>query len=188
MAATFQFSGGLIEVAALTALIGSTTAESLILGDYGAAGMPWAAMSSFGSLFLIKACIAAATPGWLRDTMGVRNGRCDDAVGLSLSLNQRSKRQGITDETVGVSVQVQKVSVYPYEASPLLNVCSTSTTPAKHSTHSPIRSAIITSTDTQQLHYELVRKLRKIPLCGFINTSSICIGTILTDDERKKIG
>ena len=33
--------------------------------------MPWAAMSSFGLLFLVKACIAASVPGWLRETMGV---------------------------------------------------------------------------------------------------------------------
>ncbi|KAJ9664935.1 hypothetical protein H2201_004987 [Coniosporium apollinis] len=99
-----DFGSGLVEIAALTALIGSTTAESLVLGTRGAAGMPWAALSSFGSVFLIKACIAASTPGWLRDTMGVRNARSDAAIGLSLDLNRRHKGRKTLGEAIGVSV------------------------------------------------------------------------------------
>lgn len=127
----------------------STTAETLILGDHGAAGMPWAAMSSFGSLFLIKACIAAATPGWLRDTMGVRNSRCNDAVGLSLSLHQRSKKQGIMDETVGVSVLVKKVNshVCYIRSVNSAKVYGTSTTP-NHNTNSSTMIITIMSIDT----------------------------------------
>lgn len=40
MATGLDVSGGLVEVAALTSLIGATTAESLILGSRGAAGLP----------------------------------------------------------------------------------------------------------------------------------------------------
>jgi hypothetical protein len=84
-----QLSNGLIEIAALTTLIGSATAESLTLGSRGAAGMAWAAISAFGSFSIIKACVAAATPGWLRETLGVRSPRTDSAVGLSLNLLSR---------------------------------------------------------------------------------------------------
>ncbi|KAF3930215.1 hypothetical protein ABW20_dc0103427 [Dactylellina cionopaga] len=77
MSSNFNFSSAIIEIAALTTLIGATTAESLVLGSRGAAGMPWAAMSTFGSVFLIKACVAASTPDWLRDTLGTENTRED---------------------------------------------------------------------------------------------------------------
>ena len=95
---------GLVEIAALTALIGSTTADSLILGSRGAAGLPWASLSAFGSLFLIRACIAAATPSWLRDTLGVRNPNCDAAVGLSLNLKRASKGTKRVSDAVGIRV------------------------------------------------------------------------------------
>jgi hypothetical protein len=109
MAMNMNVGSGIVEIAALTALVGSTTAESLVLGCRGAAGMAWAAMSTFGSLFLIKACVAAATPGWLRDTIGVRNSQCDSAVGLSLSLNRHAKRHVLNGEAVGTSVFIREV-------------------------------------------------------------------------------
>lgn len=96
---------GIIEIAALTALVGSTTAESLILGDRGAIGMAWAAMSSFGSLFLIRACLAAAIPAWLRETLGLNNIRSNAAVGVKLSL-QRSPK--VVGDPVAVCVLVKK--------------------------------------------------------------------------------
>jgi hypothetical protein len=95
-------SSGLVEIAALTALIGSTTAESLVLGSRGAAGLPWASSSAFGSLFLIRACIAAATPSWLKDTLGVRNPSCDATVGVSLNLRRASKGTKSVADAVGV--------------------------------------------------------------------------------------
>src|SRR5262245_24938959 len=64
---------GLIEIAALTALIGSNTAEQLTLGNRGAAGLAWVGTSTFGSLSILKACLAASTPTWLRETIGVRS-------------------------------------------------------------------------------------------------------------------
>jgi hypothetical protein len=105
---------GLIEIAALTALIGSATAESLTLGNKGAAGLAWAAMSTFGALSVVKACVAGATPGWLRETLGVRNDATDSAIGLSLDLNSgyrnredmASKNLG---EAVGVTCERQRV-------------------------------------------------------------------------------
>src|SRR5437667_10272727 len=85
-ASSLNLGTSLVEIAALSTLIGSATAESLILGNRGAAGLPWAAMSTFGSLSVVKACIAAATPSWLRETLGVRNAATDSAIGLSLDL------------------------------------------------------------------------------------------------------
>ena len=51
---SLNLGGGLIEIAALTALIGSTTAESLVLGNKGAAGLVWGTMSIFGALSVIR--------------------------------------------------------------------------------------------------------------------------------------
>lgn len=104
-----NFGGGLIEVGALTALIGSTTAESLVLGNRGAAGLLWGTMSSFGALSVIKACIAAATPSWLRDTLGVRSKATDDALGIALTLNDKSlqSRRGATG-VCGVACRITK--------------------------------------------------------------------------------
>ncbi len=99
---------GILEIAPLTVLIGATTAQSLILGSKGAAGLPWAAMSSFGSIFLAKACIAASTPAWLRDTLGVRNSYSDAAVGVSLDL-RRKKRGMVMNSSGAIGVQVRWV-------------------------------------------------------------------------------
>lgn len=77
------------EIAALTALIGSTTAEALILGNRGAAGLVWGSMSNFGALSAIKGCVAAATPGWLRETFGLRDKEIDGALGISIALGDK---------------------------------------------------------------------------------------------------
>ena len=77
------------EIAALTALIGSTTAEALILGNRGAAGLVWGSMSNFGAMSAIKGCAAAATPGWLRETFGLRNKEIDGALGVSIALDDK---------------------------------------------------------------------------------------------------
>lgn len=109
MVGTLDVGGGLVEIAALTSLIGATTAENLVLGSRGPAGLPWATMSTFGSVFLIKACIAACTPGWLRDTVGVRNNRCDAAVGLAYRLGLSVKPDMPVGDAAGVAVHLLKV-------------------------------------------------------------------------------
>jgi hypothetical protein len=68
-----KLGSGLVEIAALTALIGSATAESLTLGNKGAPGLAWAVFSTFGALSVVKVCVAGATPVWLRNSLGVRN-------------------------------------------------------------------------------------------------------------------
>jgi len=108
MPSDWDFGNGLVEISALTALIGATISEALVLGERGAPGMPWAAMSAFGVVFLIKACIAASTPAWLRDSLGVRTHQADLAVGLTLSFN-KDKKGRIEGKSAGVIVSVRKV-------------------------------------------------------------------------------
>ena len=107
IASSLNLGGGLIEIGALTALIGSTTAASLVLGNKGAAGLLWGTMSIFGALSVIKACVAAATPDWLRETLGVRNKETDAAIGLSLDLDSKSlqKKSRVTG-ALGVACKV----------------------------------------------------------------------------------
>ena len=78
------------EIAALTALIGSSTAQALILGNRGAAGLVWGSMSNFGAMSAIKGCVAAATPAWLRETFGLRSKEIDGALGVALALDDKS--------------------------------------------------------------------------------------------------
>ena len=107
---SFNLGGGLIEVAALTALIGSTTAESLILGNKGAAGLVWGTMSVFGALSITRACISAATPDWLRDTLGVRAKDIDAAIGLALRLDQKDRRgRARAGGAVGLACKIETV-------------------------------------------------------------------------------
>lgn len=105
-----NFSGGLVEIAALTAVIGGSTAELIALGNCGACGLPWAALSSFGSIFIVKACISACTPGWLRDTVGVRTSGSDKAIGCCMSLSRKANSRVVTGSAVGVTVKWTKVS------------------------------------------------------------------------------
>ena len=83
---TINFGNGLIEIAALTTLIGSTTAGDLILGNRGAAGLVWGSISAFGASSVIRACASAASPGWLRQMLGLRTPLSDKATGMDLSL------------------------------------------------------------------------------------------------------
>ena len=86
-----NFSGGLVEIAALTTLIGSAAAEALVLGDRGGAGLAWAGMSAFGILSLVKGCVAGAVPDWLRATLGVRDSIVDGALGMRLDIRSKYK-------------------------------------------------------------------------------------------------
>ncbi|KAH8906786.1 hypothetical protein BR93DRAFT_632607 [Coniochaeta sp. PMI_546] len=96
------FAGGMVEIAALTTLIGSSTAASLVLGNRGGAGLVWAAMSAFGILSIVKECIAGASPDWLRATLGVRDNVVDAALGLRLDLRSRYKsRQDLARRDLG---------------------------------------------------------------------------------------
>jgi hypothetical protein len=120
------FGSGLIEITALTALIGSSTAEQLALGNRGAAGLAWVGMSTFGCSSIIRACVAGSTPNSLRDTLGVRNAAIDSAIGLNLDLSSTyMSREDLArknlGETVGIMCENKKaVGTLSYlSASPL---------------------------------------------------------------------
>ena len=85
---SLAFGNGFVDIAALTTLVGSSAAESLLLGDRGFGGLPWAAISAFGALFVIKACVTGASPSWLKVTLGVRNAVSDEALGMALRLER----------------------------------------------------------------------------------------------------
>lgn len=107
--ASLSFGGGLVDIAALTAIIGSTTAKSLILGNRGAPGLVWGTMSFFGTLVVIKACIAAAMPGWLRETIGVKNEETDAALSSVLTLSDKSLQS--RQRAIGVCGILCKISL-----------------------------------------------------------------------------
>lgn len=95
----------LAHVAALTTLLGSKTAESLTYGSRGAAGLPWAAMSSFGSLHVIRACAAGCLPAWLRETFSLNSTICQAVLGRSLPADDRSMLKAASDDCRGISAR-----------------------------------------------------------------------------------
>lgn len=111
----FSFgSFGLLEVSALTTLIGSSAAESLILGNKGSAGLAWAALSAFSFVSVIKGCVSGASPGWLRELLTIRSPASDLAVGMQLPLDQSSRTHvepvGIKCDSGADSVQFTSTS------------------------------------------------------------------------------
>ncbi|GJJ14360.1 hypothetical protein Clacol_008624 [Clathrus columnatus] len=84
---SLNFGNNIIDVSSLTTLIGSTVGESLILGDRGAAGIAWASTSSFGTLWIIAACVNGASPGWLKEMIGIRTAVSDASLGMTLRCN-----------------------------------------------------------------------------------------------------
>ncbi|KAL0566052.1 hypothetical protein V5O48_015960 [Marasmius crinis-equi] len=121
---TINFGNGLVEIAALTTLIGSSTAGDLVLGNGGAAGLVWGSISAFGSSSVIKACASAGSPGWLRQMLGLRTAFSDRAVGMDLSLAPRNKVarriRGTMEESgpLGVSCLSDDPDGTPMEKSP----------------------------------------------------------------------
>jgi hypothetical protein len=105
----FNLGNGLIEIAALTSLVGSAAAQSLALGDKGPAGLVWATMTIFGAMSIVTLFTATATPGWLRDSVGVRSAKSDAVVGLSLDLNKRFKYRGRGGPAKAVECEIEIV-------------------------------------------------------------------------------
>ncbi|KAL8647016.1 MAG: hypothetical protein Q9210_005805 [Variospora velana] len=83
--------------------------ESLVLGNRGAAGLLRGTMSILGALSVIKACVAAATPGWPCETIGVWSKETGGALGIALTLDDRSLRSRRNAVGVcGVSCEILK--------------------------------------------------------------------------------
>ena len=113
-AAQIGLGNGLIEIAALTTLVGTTTASSLALGNRGAAGLPWAAISLFGALHVAKICISAVIPGWLRNVLGVQSSETDLALGWSLDLASTHRGRNRIGSAIGIACEVLPVSLLRY--------------------------------------------------------------------------
>ena len=62
-------SFGLVDLSALTSVIGSSTAETLALGDRGPAGLAWTALSAFSFVSVVKGCISGACPSYFRERL-----------------------------------------------------------------------------------------------------------------------
>lgn len=92
---SLNFGTSIVDLAALTALVGATTAEFMTLGTIGAAGLPWASISSFGTLSVIRACISTSTPGWLRESLGVNTAASQAILGFYLNLGGGKKSLGL---------------------------------------------------------------------------------------------
>ena len=117
-----NFGGAFVELSALTTFIGSSVAESLILGNEGGAGVAWAAMSAFGLMDIVKTCVGAASPGWFRTVIGARSENTDVAVGLEVSSSQRGRgamkvrrsygERGPSGLSVDASVFLNSVTVF----------------------------------------------------------------------------
>jgi hypothetical protein len=100
-----DIGNNLVDIAAVTTLIGAATAESLTLGSRGAAGMPWAAMSSFGSFYLVKACVAGSLPGCVREALGINSTLCNSILGVSATLDRSILLKANPVNPLGIAVK-----------------------------------------------------------------------------------
>lgn len=105
----FNLGNGVIEVAALTSLMGSAAAQSLALGDKGPSASVCARMNTFGTTSIVTVLAAPAMPGWLRESVGVRSAKLDSVVGLSLNLDKGYKYRDSYDAVNWVECEFQNV-------------------------------------------------------------------------------
>lgn len=101
---SLNFGNNIIDVSSLTTLIGSTVGESLVLGTRGPAGLAWSSTSSFGLLWIIRGCINGASPGWLREVIGIRSGVSDSCLGMEL--NWYSIRSGAVRKSLSQAIGI----------------------------------------------------------------------------------
>ncbi|KAF7167149.1 hypothetical protein CNMCM5623_000556 [Aspergillus felis] len=83
-----RIGGNLVEISAVSTIIGAPIAEALTHGLKAACGIVWAPMSCFGQIHVIKACLSATVPDSLRESMGLRNQFVDNALGVLLPVNR----------------------------------------------------------------------------------------------------
>ncbi|KAF7294028.1 hypothetical protein MKEN_01448900 [Mycena kentingensis (nom. inval.)] len=121
MSSPFTFSNNLVEIGALAALLGSSSAESLVLGNRGTAGVAWAASSSFCAVSVVKGCVAGAVPAWLREILGLRSEASDAAVGFELAVNSKFARQAAYTQEAVVHYLDSARSTVVYRADGLLH-------------------------------------------------------------------
>lgn len=100
----------LLQIGILATLITSSSAESLILGNRGIAGLAWASLGAFGCLSVVKGCISGACVGWQREFLGLRSKWSDLSVGMGLDL-ARDSRSGKTPDGANAVGIICKVDI-----------------------------------------------------------------------------
>ncbi|KAF9063764.1 hypothetical protein BDP27DRAFT_1367766 [Rhodocollybia butyracea] len=129
-----NLGNSLMNFGALMTVVGSTVAESLVLGNRGTAGISWAAMSAFGTFSIVRACMGAAMPGWIRETLGLRTKACDLAVGMHLQLDSRRKARDILGLPLAIMCQDNEMlDVYAFDQATLALLEGTTEPPSDSS-------------------------------------------------------
>ena len=102
-----HFSTGVVEISAVATLIGAPIVEAMSLGLKSAACLPWASISSFGLLHVVKVSLAAAVPDWIREPLGLQNASVDAALGLCDSMYKDKQVRSRVDlgDVRGISVK-----------------------------------------------------------------------------------
>ncbi|KAL4888805.1 hypothetical protein BDV59DRAFT_196169 [Aspergillus ambiguus] len=106
MAEVKKLGGSLVEISAVSTIIGAPIAEALIHGLKAACGIVWAPMSCFGVIHVVKACLAASAPDFLRESMGLRNQFVDDAIGVVLPVNRFKQARSRMDLGDACAIEV----------------------------------------------------------------------------------
>lgn len=106
MAEVKKLGGSLVEISAVSTIIGAPIAEALIHGLKAACGVVWAPMSCFGVVHVVKACLAASAPDFLRESMGLRNQFVDDAIGVVLPVNRFKQARSRMDLGDACAIEV----------------------------------------------------------------------------------
>ena len=113
MATVERVGGGLVEISAVSTIIGAPIAEALIHGLKAACGMAWAPMSCFGAIHVTKACLSASVPDRLRESMGLRNQFVDAAIGVMLRVDQYKQAKNRVDLGDARAIQVMSDTIRP---------------------------------------------------------------------------
>ncbi|KAL5363468.1 hypothetical protein BJX96DRAFT_155764 [Aspergillus floccosus] len=106
MAEVKKLGGSLVEISAVSTIIGAPIAEALIHGLKAACGVVWAPMSCFGVVHVVKACLASSAPDFLRESMGLRNQFVDDAIGVVLPVNRFKQARSRMDLGDACAIEV----------------------------------------------------------------------------------
>ncbi|KAL2005331.1 hypothetical protein VTN00DRAFT_2542 [Thermoascus crustaceus] len=101
-----KVGGGLVEISAVSTIIGAPIAEALTHGLKAACGMVWGPMSCFGVIHVAKACLSASVPDLIRESMGLRNQFVDNAIGVMLDVDRFKQARSRMDLGDALAIEV----------------------------------------------------------------------------------
>lgn len=101
-----KVGGGLVEISAVSTIIGAPIAEALTHGLKAACGMVWGPMSCFGVIHVTKACLSASVPDLIRESMGLRNQFVDNAIGVMFDVDRFKQARSRTDLGDALAIEV----------------------------------------------------------------------------------